>query len=46
MNVFLAVWLVAISKYGSTCKISVLSGKFDTEANTGTATATTSGASR
>lgn len=30
-------------KYGSTCKISVLAGKFDTEANTGTATTTTSG---
>ena len=30
-------------KYGSTCKISVLAGKFDTVANTGTATATTSG---
>ena len=30
-------------KNTNACKVSVLSGKFDTEANTGTATATTSG---
>lgn len=33
----------ALYKNGTACKISFLGGKFDTEANTGTATATTSG---